>query len=581
MKVTLGQINTTPNDFDGNYLQIKYGIKQAISDGADLIVFPELSIPGYLIQDLIYGHDFVNKNYEYLNKICDLTKGNKKLYVVVGYVEKNNNGCGKPFYNSVAVINNGFIIGRYNKWLLPFYDVFDESRWFEPGKDLLIFNIDNKRCGVACCEDFWNCKGQDDYNHKMNPIQKYRELGVDVMISLNASPFVEGKPRQRLKMLEEVCKDSFDLIYVNQYGGQDQLVFDGHSFVMNKKGIVNGYIVNQLIPDKKDFTKGAAGAYKTFDTEKFNFIDKNENDEVLKMILLGLYDYGTKSGFKKFVLGSSGGIDSAVVAALAAMAFGGENVYGIRMPSRWNDAGSKDDAYVLHQNFGINDRVKPIDYEPWLNSINKDLGLDDRDFDPETMTRPVGYNAVADENIQARMRGQVVMHYSNAMGALALGTTNHTEQAVGYGTLFGDLASTINVIGDLYKMQVFGIAKRINEIYRKEMIPVAIINKPPSAQLAPNQTDEKALMPYAILDNVCRAYVENYIANLDDFLKSEFGVVVENNEEYIKILNERYDSMIKRIDAMEFKRRLAAFCIKVTKKAFGPGRRIPICKGRG
>lgn len=571
MKVTLAQINTTPNDFEGNFKQIEFGIQKAIDDKSDLVVLPELAICGYSIQDLIYSDGFVQKNYHYLNQICELTKNNKQLYVVVGYVDKNNSGSGKPFFNSVAVINNGFIIGKYNKWLYPFYDVFDECRWYEPGKDLLVFNIGTTRCGIACCEDFWNDKGQDDYNHKLNPIQKYRELGVDWMISVNSSPFIENKPFNRIKMLGEVCSDSFGLIYVNQYGGNDSLVFDGHSFIMNKHGSLKAYLQNDLIPKESPFFKGALGQYKTVDTNFNGYVSHTEEDEVLKMILLGLFDYGVKSGFDKFVLGSSGGVDSALVISLACMAFGSIKVHAIMMPSIYSSEGSIKDAQQLHENWGCHEYKVPIEHESKLNFINDNLKIGHINK----------WGQISEENFQARLRGQIVMHFSNATGALALGTTNKTEQAVGYGTLFGDLSSCINILGDLYKLQIFAMCKRINEIYKKEMIPNVIINKPPSAELAPGQTDEKALMPYAVLDKVCKAYIEDYVHTIEDFKKWLNKNELTYDKDAEKILNERYDSMIARIDRFEFKRRLSAFCIKVSKKAFGNGRRIPICKGNG
>lgn len=570
MKVVLGQINPTPNDFAGNFAQIELGINKAITEDCDLVVFPEMAISGYGVQDLIYDSDFIQKNQTNLNKICSLTVGNKKLYVVVGYVDKNNNGSGKPFYNSVAVIHNGFIIGRYNKWLYPFYDVFDEVRWFEPGKDLLVFNIGTTRCGIACCEDFWNDKGQDDYNHKMNPIQKYRELGVDMMISVNSSPYVERKPFNRISMLEKVCIGSFGLIYVNQYGSQDQLVFDGHSFVMNKNGILQAFIKNPLIPIENDIAKGAKGQYVVVDTKKNGFIDKKDKDNNLKMILLGMFDYAKKSGFEKFCLGSSGGVDSALVISLACMAFGADKVYAIMMPSIYSSEGSVKDAKQLHSNWGCNERLVPIEHKSKLEVIRENLKMGDLNK----------YGEVSEENFQARLRGQVVMDFSNATGALALGTTNKTEQSVGYGTLFGDLASTINILGDLYKMQIFEMCKRINEIYKKEMIPLAIINKAPSAELAPGQTDEKALMPYYILDRVCQAYIEDHVKTLEDFNAwlSKNSIKIYKSDEAILI--DRYAKMVERIDRFEFKRRLSAFCIKISKKAFGAGRRIPICKGK-
>lgn len=572
MKVTLGQINTIPNDFDGNYKQIEFGIKKAIEDGSDLVVFPELSIPGYNIQDLIYNSGFVNKNYEYLNKVCGLTKDYPNLHVLVGYVDKNNNGSGRPFYNSVAHINNGYIKGKHNKWLLPYTDLFWEGRWYEPGNDLLIVDVNGQKCAVTICEENWADKGQTDYDHHLNPIQKYRELGIQWNISLNASPYIMNKPEKRVKMFEEICGGDFGVIYCNLYGGQDDMVFDGHSFIMNKQGSLVAYLKNPTIPEKNELSNSATGQYQTFDTNFIKFIDTTEEDDMLKMLILGLYDYGTKSGFDKFSVNSSGGVDSACVIALASMAFGGKNVHAIMIPSIYSSEGSVVDAKQLHKNFEVNEYLVPIEHQSKLEYINSHLGLKN-------------YNNVADENFQARLRGQIGMHLSNAINTLMLTTGNKSELCMGYYTSHGgDAAGFIDPIGDLYKKQVFALCRRINEIYKKEMIPNIIINKAPSAELAPNQFDEKSLMPYFILDELCQAYIEDYVNNIEDFYKwlnkNNKSVLekINNNEEFKNILKLKYYQMIKKIDNNEFKRRVTPFCIKISKKAFGPGRRIPICK---
>ena len=565
MKCTICQLNTTPNDFIGNFNQIKFGIEKAIKDGSDLVVFPELSIPGYNIQDLIYTSGFVEKNYEYLNKICELTKGNTKLNVLVGYVETNNNGKGKKFFNSAAHINNGYIKGKHNKWLLPHTDLFWESRWYEPGTDLLIINIAGNKCGVAICEEIFNDKGQDDYDHHHNPIQKYRELNIDWLITLNSSPYVIGKPEKRIKMVEKICENSFGLIYVNEIGGNDDMVFDGHSFIMNKNGSLQAYLKNELIPVANDLAKGAKGQYLTVDTNFKGFVSHTEEDDELKMILLGLYDYVKKSGFNEVCFGSSAGIDSALVCALSTMCFGGENVHCIMMPSIYSSEGSVSDAKQLHKNFGVKEYLVPIEHVSKIEHMNTHLGL-------------VNYNKVADENFQARLRTMVSLHYSNATGALALNTSNKTELCCGYFTL-GEIAS-FDVIGDLYKNQVYKFARRINEIYKKDMINNLILNKKASAELKPGQFDEDSLMPYEILDEICKGYIEEYISDLDTFKE----YMIKNGNEniiikYKNILKERYYKIVNLIDRMEFKRRLSPLCTKISSKAFGSGRRIPVTKG--
>lgn len=572
-KVYMGQTNPTPNDFQGNLKQILDGVKLALDGDCDLAVFPELCIPGYLVKDMVYNEDFIDKNLRSVDTICEATIGNKNLHVFVGYVSKNTTGAGKPFYNSVAVINNGYVIAKYNKWLLPHYDIFDESRYYEPGDETCVITINGERFGIACCEDLWNDRGQDDYNHHRNPVQQYRELGVEWIVSLNASPFVDKKPWLRQYMLSKVCQGSFGLIYVNQIGNQDEIIFDGHSLIMNTSGLLLEYITNDLSPKVN-----SAGQHSIVDLEETSHTYfKEDVDDVLKMILLGMYDYATKSGFTKFVLGSSGGIDSALVASLASIAFGGGNVHCIMMPSMYSSEGSVKDAQTLHTNWNINEYKVPIEHKNKINFINEHLDLGENNK----------YGPLAEENFQARIRGQIVMHFSNATGALALTTGNKTELCCSYFTAFGDSAGFCDPLGDLYKKQVVSLCKRINEIYRKEMIPNVIINKPPSAELAPGQTDEKSLMPYFILDELCQAYIENYVKTIPEFYKwlehnnKETHSKIMSNKEYTNIIEHKYDAIIKRIDQTEYKRRVAPFCFKVSKKSFGTGRRIPICKGNG
>jgi NAD+ synthetase len=385
------------------------------------------------------------------------------------------------------------------------------------------------------------------------------------MISLNSSPYVIGKPEKRIKMLSEVCKDSFGLIYCNQYGAQDQLLFDGHSFLMDKNGSLQAYLKNDLIPTQNDLAKGAKGQYVTVDTTYNGFVSRSEEDHELKMILLGLYDYVKKSGFSQVCFGSSGGIDSSLICAVSAMIFGGGNVHCIMMPSIYSSEGSVADAKKLHKNFGVNEYLVPIEHVSKIEHMNKHLGL-------------TNYNTVADENYQARLRTTVSLHFSNATGALALNTSNKTELCCGYFTL-GEIAS-FDVIGDLYKKQVYQFARRINQIYGKEMIGNAIIDKKASAELKPGQFDEDSLLPYEILDEICRVYIEEYICDLSMF--KDF-MIKEGNEhlivKYEKILEEKYYKIVNLIDKMEFKRRLSPLCPKISKKAFGIGRLIPILKG--
>lgn len=572
MKASVAQINTTPGDFTGNVDKIIRACIKAIEEESRLVVFPELTVCGYGVKDLLYQDFFIPKNLEAVNKVCEYSK-DKDVYIVIGYVDKNFKGHGKKFRNMAAVIYNGSVVVRYQKQLLPFYDVFDEGRYFEPGNEPVVVNIDGHRCGITICEDLWNDKGQDDYNYINNPIKEYRELHCDTIINLSSSPYYKDKQHARRLLVKEIADNNpiKNIIYCNQYGGQDELVFDGHSMIISN-GTISDVICPPLLPKPIHFVD-----VLTIDIDGHSFIpnqlmaSSTSTKTHLSMILLGLHDYAKKLNIDQFVIGSSGGIDSAVVIALAAMAFGPEKVHAIKMPSKWSSDHSVNDAITLHKNFGVNDYQVTIDHDTLLTHVNSSLGM-----------KSDNYNFVADENIQARMRGQIVMHFSNATGALPLTTGNKTELALGYCTLYGDMNGGYNPIGDLYKMEVYEIAQLINEIYGKEMIPNNIISKAPSAELAPGQTDEASLLPYPILDCIVKFYVEKYIDGMIDF-KKHYNKSENYNENVVSWINDenneaKFLKMLNRIDMMEFKRRQASPCTKVTFKAFGTGRRLPIVK---
>ena len=584
MRVSLCQINTTPNDFPGNASSVLLCVDKAYTETLvaqkegqpSLIIFPELTLPGYSVKDLVYTDSFIESNLKSLDYICRETKGYKNAYIVVGYVGKNTKGVGKPFTNMVAVIHHGYVIATYQKHLLPFYDVFDEGRYFEPGTELTVLDIAGEKFGITICEDCWNDKGQDDYSYTDNPIQSYRKLGITNIINVSSSPYALGKPGIRKVMLENITRDgNLTLFYCNQYGGQDELVFDGRSAVF-KNGSLQVIAKTALSPKEASFSPVIIN-YDTKDKAGYPFIsftNEIENDH-LKMTLLGLHDYIVKSKFEKVVLGSSGGIDSAVVAALASMAIGPENVNCIMMPSVYSSEGSVNDAKALHKNLGCKEYLVPIEHEPFLNKINSHLGLP-KEGQP--------YNKVADENLQARIRGQIVMHFSNATGAIPLTTGNKTEMAVGYCTLYGDMNGGFNPIGDMYKMQVYETARKINAIVGREVIPQAIIDKAPSAELRPGQTDEASLLPYFVLDRIVEVYVEHKKSDFDWFVN-----IIENHALFDKtpVLNwcklanakDEYNRIKRLIYNAEFKRRQAAPTIKLSRVAFGTGRRIPIVKG--
>lgn len=604
MKTLLCQVNTTPGDFAGNTQKIKEGIRKGFEEGVDLIVFPELTIPGYLVRDMIYEKGFVEKNLAALQEIIaaydilSLEGFESKPVVVVGYIDHNRSGVGKPYLNRAAVIQNGHLVANYTKRLLPFYDVFDEGRYFESGTDLTVINVGDKKFGIIICEDGWNDKGMDNYDYRDCPLEKYREIGVHNIISINSSPFAVGKPQKRMGMFAPINKGDYvcdnpnykgTFIYVNQIGGQDELIFDGNSFI-SEGGRISAYMPIHGTGDQ---------TYCVYDSKHPNlyklnpihYFDHNADEVLYQALKLGLKDYVTKSGFKEVVIGSSGGIDSAVVLALACDALGPQNVHGIRMPSIHSSEGSKTDALTLHENLGCWDYMVPISHEPFLLHINESL-LAEIPLNSENLARKMlnhkAYNKVADENIQARLRGLVIMHYSNAFGALPLTTGNKTELAVGYCTLYGDMNGGFAPINDLYKLTVKRIARHINKRAGKVIIPEVIIDKPPSAELSPGQTDESSLLPYSILDPIVFVYIEQYMGDFANFTdwcgKAHFHAYPDYNQDELlewtakEGAKDQYNRMIRLIKLNEFKRRQAAPGIKTSQVAFGTGRRLPIVK---
>lgn len=586
MKVCLGQINTTPGDFGGNVSAIKKGIDIAAEGNCDLIVFPELSIPGYLSQDLIYHQEFVDQNLKAVAEIIAYTKGKSdQLHVVIGYIERNE-GLGKPFFNMAAVILNGEVVGTYKKQLLPFYDVFDELRYFEPGNALLIMEIAGEKVGVTICEDLWNDKGGDNYNYVNNPLAAYRRAGVDVILSLNSSPYVHDKPWQRLSHISPATEGGLCVVYVNQRGGQDELVFDGQSFV-----VIDGdlrHVSSEIFEDTfdiVDLTSAPVIVAQVNDNSNRTLI-LNRSPSLFNLLVLCLKDYVEKSGFTSLVIASSGGVDSAVVCKLACAALGPKNVHAIRMPSIYSSDHARHDAIELHKNLGCWDYEVEISHESTVSMLNKKfLNFPDDENNLVTQKMHKNYGSVADENIQARLRDLYLMHFSNAFGSMPLATGNKTESACGYYTHF-DMNFSFAPIKDLYKFQVVDLAKGCEDI------PDNIWKKPPSAELAPDQTDEESLLPYAILDPIVCAYVEDYVSTFDEFKlwgadrisgerlvsTDSFTMDPVRFETWLALPSAITDfqRIIGLIGRMEYKRRQTCPGTKVSKVAFGIGRRIPI-----
>lgn len=587
MKVCIGQINTTPGDFDGNLARMKAGIDAASARDCDLVVFPELSIPGYLSQDLIYNPGFVNRNLGVLQELVDYS-GNvsSRLHIAVGYIGRHE-GVGKPFTNMAAVISHGELLAVYQKQLLPFYDVFDELRYFEPGNQVTMLPVAGRSVGIAICEDLWNDKGTDDYNYTNNPLELYRQAGADVVVSLNSSPYVHGKCSERLKHIAPASADGTTIVYVNQYGGQDELVFDGQSFIVRDGQLL--YLNTVIDRDTFDVVDldadGEREGGEPADTVEpvaavTSKVAVPDQVQLTDLLVLGLRDYARKSGFTELVLASSGGVDSAVVCKLACDALGPEHVHAIRMPSVFSSDHSIEDAVQLHENLGCWDYEVPIEHRQVVDFLN-----DHYQVHPGTdnlVARAIAegrYSGLADENIQARLRDVYLMHFSNAFGAMPLSTGNKTEAGCGYYTHF-DMNFSFAPIKDLYKFQVVDIARG------DARIPENIWRKPPSAELAEDQTDEASLLPYAILDPIVMAYVEFYLTTFEGFRQwvadSRGRLKVSGDEHHLDSWLARDDApddyrrIVSLIGRMEYKRRQTCPGVKVSKVAFGIGRRIPI-----
>lgn len=597
MRLTIAEINTTPGDFKGNQKAILEGIQKAKEAKSDMVVFPELAIPGYLTQDLMYDPRYMSANFDVLCEICQACR-DYDGYAVVGHLDYSRAGVGKRFSNSASVIHRGTVVARYDKQLLPFYDVFHEGRYFEPGKNACILEICGRKVGILICEDVWNDKGDFTYTYANNPIAKYRELGVTTIISLNSSPWIQGKALQRVKMLGKAIEGSIkEIVYVNQCGGQDDLVFDGRSFVVVREPGCEHAALRHITKDSFHNT------YDHVDLEYFQYemrlseaqkesqyFEQCCEPKLKDMLVLSTRDYLYKNGFTEAVFGSSGGVDSAVVGMILADAIQPQNVHGISMPTSISSEHSKTDAKQLHDSLGIYHYEVPIDYQACLKQYNENLAA---------LLGSKKYNPVADENIQARLRDVVLMHASNAANIMPVATGNKTEAAVGYYTHF-DMCLGFAPIKDIYKMQVIEIAKA------DPRIPANIWTKKPSAELAEGQTDEASLLPYPILDLIVKAYIESFVSEFDSFknwlmlnnlwfdpgyhrqMSAYHNSELLNHPEWFSEVakwssqikaTQEYRRIIRLIMINEFKRWQTCVGPKVTPIAFGSGRRIPISKG--
>ena len=544
MKVTIGQINTTNGDLAGNVAKILRAIEKAKSDGSDIIVFPELAIHGYTSQDWFQDHDIVRDCHKPLEKIIPATKG---ITVIVGAIRKNDAADGCRLFNSAAVLHDGELLGFADKTLLPEYDVFDDPRYFQPGKLRRLFEINGTKIGVAVCEDFWNDKTfWDKRLYDDDPTDELIMQGADLIVSVNASPFNKGKIKLRCDMVAHRARDQkIPIIFVNLVGGNDGIIFDGASVVADEKG-------NIILQ---------ATAFKEFiETVELDIckpdslrIMSDEIETIRRALILGIRDYAHKNGFQKAVLGLSGGIDSTLVATLACEALGAQNILCVMMPSLFSSEESISHSEKLIGNLGCESRIEPI--SDGFEVILKQLGF---------QKPKKGGENLAVENIQSRMRGLILLAISNDEDRLVLATGNKSELAVGYCTLYGDTNGGLAVIGDVLKTEVYAVSRHINKLASKEIIPNEIIEKAPSAELAPDQFDSDSLPAYDLMDPVLKLYFENKLS------PKEIIATGRDPEMVFDLLN-KVESPVN-----EFKRRQLPPTLIVSKNAIGIGRRRPI-----
>lgn len=546
MKIALAQINTTVGDFDGIVRKVIAFAEKAKHLGADLVAFPELTTVGYIARDLLEVSDFIEKN---LRALDEITKSSERIgiAIVVGYADRNPNAGGKPLLNAAALCRDGKIQARYFKNLLPTYDVFDEGRYFEPGREGQVWSVlPAQPFGISICEDCWNDKSFWKKPHyDRDPIEREIQKGAKLLLNLSASPFSTQKVSLRREMLSALARrHQTPLFYVNLVGGNDELVFDGRSVVFNAQGEMvaeaKAFEEDLLIVDSSDLKSGSVVPIA------------KDSELIYRALVLGVRDYARKTGFKKVTLGLSGGIDSSLTAVIAAEAVGAGNVLGVAMPSPYSSQGSLDDAEALAKNLEIKFEVHPIQevYQSYRHLLRR----------PETNdeTQP----DLAEENIQARIRGNILMALSNRHGYLVLSTGNKSELAVGYCTLYGDMSGGMSVISDVPKTMVYEVSRFANSL--KPVIPESVFTKAPSAELRPNQTDQDSLPPYEILDGILAAAIEeNRSAGEIEKMGYERDVV---------------ERILGLVQKNEYKRRQAAPGIKVTSKAFGIGRRFPIAR---
>jgi NAD+ synthase (glutamine-hydrolysing) len=554
MKIAISQLNPIIGDLTGNYQKILEVAQQAATNHVRLLLTPELSLCGYPPRDLLLNPSFVKSMDITLKKLAQELPPN--LAVLVGTVVKNKEAHitgGKTLFNSIALLESGKIKQYFHKRLLPTYDVFDENRYFEPGLQANYFALDDINIGVTICEDLWNDEefwGKRHYT--VNPIADLSILGVDLIVNLSASPYTVGKHKLREAMLQHSAVNlQQSIIYNNQVGGNDDLIFDGRSFAVNNEGEIisrgKGFETDFLTIEFDEKTRN-------LQLNSIAPVSESEDEEIWQALVLGVRDYVKKCRFSQVVLGLSGGVDSALVAAIATTALGKENVLGVLMPSPYSSEHSVSDAVKLAENLGIKNQILPI-------------GELMQSFDHTLAKLFTGTEfGIAEENLQSRIRGTLLMGISNKFGHLLLSTGNKSEMAVGYCTLYGDMNGGLAVIADVPKTRVYSICNWLNSHNQKEIIPQNILTKAPSAELKPDQIDQDSLPAYDILDDILERLINKH-QSADEIVNAGHDQLTVNK-------------VLKLVSIAEFKRRQAPPGLKITDRAFGTGWRMPIAANK-
>ena len=558
--ITLAQLNVTIGDMDGNVRKMVAAAQRARDEGADLVVFSELSLTGYYPGDLLDEPHFMTRVDAGFEALLQASRQMPALHWVIG-MPAGHPGPGKPLRNVLRVVRAGEVLLEYAKQLLPTYNIFNERRHFEPGPDVAkVLRIGSAQVGFLICEDGWN---DDSSGYAVNPFERLRDAAPDLVVSINASPSNIGKREQRHQVFGAASRrHSLPILYVNQVGGHDQLVYDGASFAVEPRaGVV--FEAQRFVEDVRTLRFGASG-FRGARGEALPPVPVAGLPTMAfyrQQIVLGLRDYARRCGFTQAVVGSSGGIDSAITIALAVEAFGPDRVTAITMPSVYSSAGSVDDSQTLCDGLGVRLHRHPI----------ADLVQGYRSGFDAAFGAPL--QGLALENLQARIRGTILMEYSNTWGHLLLTTGNKSEMSVGYCTLYGDTNGGLGLIGDLYKTEVFALARHLNEAAGRDLIPAAILEKPPSAELAPDQKDTDSLPPYEVLDEVLKHLIEGHgLARVEGAEVEAFVARLQQQSEGAALV-ERVRRMVAR---SEYKRRQAPPVIRVRARAFGSGRQMPI-----